>query len=138
MNVRPKNYTWPEFYDGLIDVTRYSFSWRAIARRVPATADGDPQVDERGAGDVVRGLGTDPVPHHDPAAARHRPRRCGPIWKGRPTVLPAFYLDRIRQELGPMFEHLPGRRAVRTIPTPISPRPADEPAPVPLRSRRAG
>src|SRR5882672_9262234 len=37
MNVRPKNYSWTEFYDGLIDVTRYSFSWRAIARRIPAT-----------------------------------------------------------------------------------------------------
>src|SRR5919205_2668493 len=37
MNVKPKNYSWPEFYDRLVDVTRYSFSWRAIARRIPAT-----------------------------------------------------------------------------------------------------
>src|SRR5438093_5022723 len=37
MNVRPANYSWPEFYDLLVDLSRYSFSWRAIARRVPAT-----------------------------------------------------------------------------------------------------
>ena len=36
MNVRPKNYTWPEFYDRVIDLTRYSFSWRAIAPAVRA------------------------------------------------------------------------------------------------------
>ena len=38
MNVRPKHYSWTEFYDGLIAVPSYSFSWRAIARRIPATA----------------------------------------------------------------------------------------------------
>ncbi|HET7239960.1 MAG TPA: radical SAM protein, partial [Gemmatimonadales bacterium] len=43
MNVRPKNYDWKEFYDGLIDVTSYSFSWRAIARRIPATATAIPK-----------------------------------------------------------------------------------------------
>ena len=36
MNVRPKNYSWPEFYDRLVDLTRYSFSWRAIAPAAPA------------------------------------------------------------------------------------------------------
>ncbi|MEP6688226.1 MAG: radical SAM protein, partial [Gemmatimonadales bacterium] len=43
MNVRPKNYNWAEFYDGLIDVTSYSFSWRAIARRIPATPTAIPK-----------------------------------------------------------------------------------------------
>ncbi len=37
MNVKPKNYTWPEFYDRVIDLTRYSFSWRAIFRRFRGT-----------------------------------------------------------------------------------------------------
>ena len=37
MNVRPKNYAWPEFYDQLVDLSRYSFSWRAIGRRLGAT-----------------------------------------------------------------------------------------------------
>ncbi|HEX2201693.1 MAG TPA: radical SAM protein [Longimicrobium sp.] len=33
MNVRPKNYSWPEFYDHVIDTFEYSFSARAMARR---------------------------------------------------------------------------------------------------------
>src|SRR5215210_1930777 len=37
MNVRPLNYSWVEFYDRLVDLTSYSFSWRAIRRRLGAT-----------------------------------------------------------------------------------------------------
>src|SRR5688572_15096071 len=33
MNVVPRNYAWPEFYDHLLGLTEYSFSTRAIARR---------------------------------------------------------------------------------------------------------
>ena len=38
MNVKPVNYSWAEFYDRLVDLTSYSFSWRAIGRRLGATA----------------------------------------------------------------------------------------------------
>ena len=37
MNVKPKNYSWPEFYDQVIDLTKYTFSWRAIVNRFHAT-----------------------------------------------------------------------------------------------------
>src|SRR6059036_2797891 len=37
MNVRPKNYAWPDFYDHVIDLTQYTFSWRAIVNRCRAT-----------------------------------------------------------------------------------------------------
>lgn len=36
MNVRPKHYTWPDFYDNIIDLHEYSFSSRAIYRRYKA------------------------------------------------------------------------------------------------------
>src|SRR5205085_9283348 len=36
MNVRPKNYSWPEMYDRIIDLTKYTFSWPRIARRFQA------------------------------------------------------------------------------------------------------
>src|SRR5262249_49237402 len=29
MNVRPRHYSWPAFYDHVIDLTSYAFSWRA-------------------------------------------------------------------------------------------------------------
>ncbi len=34
MNVKPKNYEWIEFYDHVIDLTSYSFSWNAILKRL--------------------------------------------------------------------------------------------------------
>src|SRR6187401_1475132 len=37
MNVKPVNYSWVEFYDRLVDLTSYSFSWRAIRRRLGGT-----------------------------------------------------------------------------------------------------
>ena len=36
MNVRPKNYQWPEFYDHLIDLMEHSFSRGAVFRRFRA------------------------------------------------------------------------------------------------------
>ena len=32
MNIKPKNYSWPEFYDRLIDLLKYSFSPRMVLR----------------------------------------------------------------------------------------------------------
>jgi hypothetical protein len=59
--------------------------------------------------------------------------------EGETEVLPAFYRDRIRTELGPMYEHLPPgalehdqNAYLQTV--------SEDPelAPIPLRSRRAG
>jgi hypothetical protein len=38
MNMRPLHYAWPAFYEHVIDLTKYSFSPRAIARRVAGTS----------------------------------------------------------------------------------------------------
>src|SRR5436190_2665131 len=34
---RPRNCSWSDFYDRVIDLTTYSFSWKVIARRFRAT-----------------------------------------------------------------------------------------------------
>ena len=36
MNVLPKNYSWPEFYQHVVDLSLYSFSWPRIFRRLQA------------------------------------------------------------------------------------------------------
>lgn len=33
MNLKPKNYSWPDFYDKIIDLTEYTFSTKSIFRR---------------------------------------------------------------------------------------------------------
>lgn len=106
MNVRPLHYSWPEFYDRLIGITSYSFSWRAIARRIPATAGAIPKwmnvlraVSSEGFGRIkyhtmVRGLlDSDPTMR--------------PFWEGETTALPEFYRRRIEDELGPLYAYLP-------------------------------
>jgi hypothetical protein len=138
MNVRPKNYSWTEFYDGLIDVTSYSFSWRAIARRIPATGTAIPKwmnflraVSSEGFGRIKyhttirRLLDTD-------ASVRD-------YFEGESDVIPEFYQERIRRDLGPMYEHIPPgalehdqNAYLQTV--------NEEPelVPVSLRTRRAG
>ena len=77
MNVKPLHYTWPEFYDGLVDVSRYSFSWRAIARQDSGDTHLDSEVDERDSRGLVRGLRTHRLSHPNAQAARHRQECAG-------------------------------------------------------------
>ena len=107
MNVRPVNYGWPEFYDHLVSLTSYSFSGRAIRRRFAATPGTIPAVDERGARDVIGGMGADQVPHDDPAAARHRRTASGGSWRARRASCPTSTGARIERDLGDLYRHLP-------------------------------
>jgi hypothetical protein len=138
MNVRPKNYSWTEFYDGLIDVTSYSFSWRAIARRIPATPTMIPKWMN-----VVRAMSSEGFGriryHTTIRKLLDTDRSVRAYLDGETTDLPRFYGDRIRRELGPMYQHLPAgslahdqNAYLQTV--------EEEPelAPVPLRRSRVG
>src|SRR5882724_3897216 len=106
MNVRPANYRWDEFYDRLIDLSRYSFSGRAIARRFAATGGAIPRwmnvvraISSEGWGriryhtTIRRLLDTDPSVRAFLEAATDR--------------LPDFYAARIARDLGDLHEYLP-------------------------------
>src|SRR5262249_45322085 len=54
MNVRPKHYDWRQFYDHVVELSEYSFSWRAMGRRFAAST----QVIPRGM-NVLRGLSSE-------------------------------------------------------------------------------
>jgi hypothetical protein len=106
MNVRPKHYAWPAFYDRVLDLTRYAFSWRAIGRRLAANRQSIPR-----AMNVVRALsseGSGRIRYYttvrrlldtDPSVRRY--------FEGESTALPAFYRDRVRRDLGPFWDDLP-------------------------------
>ena len=106
MNVKPKHYGWPEFYDGLIDVTRHSFSWKAIARRVPATATAIPKWMN-----IVRAMSSEGwgrIRYHTTIRKLlDTDRSVRAYMDGETTVLPQFYVDRIQRELGSMYQYLP-------------------------------
>jgi hypothetical protein len=106
MNVRPKNYEWPAFYDHVVDLTAYAFSRRAIWRRLAANREPIPRamnvvraISSEGAGRLryyrtVRGL-----LDTDPSVRR--------FFEGESTALPAFYGARVQRDLGPFWAHLP-------------------------------
>jgi hypothetical protein len=106
MNVRPKHYGWPEFYDRLVDLSRYSFSWRAIRRRLAANRGAIPRwmnvvraVSSEGFGRIRYHTQVRRLLDSDPTVRA--------FMDGRTTEIPAFYVNRIRGELGPLWNQLP-------------------------------
>jgi len=106
MNVRPKNYSWPEMYDRIIDLTKYTFSWSAIVKRLRNNRRGIPRwlnvvraISSEGSGrlryyaEVRRRLETD------------RPLRR--YFEQETSELPEFYRDQVRHDLGRFWEWLP-------------------------------
>ena len=106
MNVVPKNYSWPEFYTNLIDLGEHTFSWKAIVRRLYATKAFIPRwmnvvraISEEGFGRVaynkmiLNQLNTD--------------KNFRDYFEQRTIVLPQFYLNMIKEELGVLWEWLP-------------------------------
>ena len=111
MNVRPKNYAWPEFYDRVIDLTPVLASrGRAIARRFRPTATLIPQwmnvvraVSSEGWGRIqyhttIRGLlDTD--------------QSVRAFFEGETEVLPEFYVATGASGAGAALRAPAGRRA---------------------------
>jgi len=106
MNVKPANYGWPEFYDHVIDLTKHSFSWRAIGARFRAIEAAIPRwmnvvraVSSEGFGrlryyrEIRRRLAAD------------RPFR--DFFEGQSERVPTFFLDRMRRDLGALWSWLP-------------------------------
>jgi len=106
MNVIPLHYSWTNFYDHLIGLTAYSYSWRAIARRyrantgiIPSMANVVRAISNEGFGrihyytEIRRRLDTD----------AHFRRYC----EGATTDLPQFYLDKMQHDLGAFSRYLP-------------------------------
>jgi hypothetical protein len=106
MNVRPKHYAWADFYDHVIDLTRYSFSLRAIFQRLRATPGLVPRWMN-----VVRAVSSEGwgrLKYH--RAIRQRldtDRQFRPYFEQETTELPRFYVEMVRKDLGPLWDWLP-------------------------------
>jgi hypothetical protein len=106
MNIKPKNYSWRDFYDRVIGLTRYSFSGRAIVRRfragrmmIPRGMNVVRAVSSEGSGrlrwyaEVRRRLDED--------------RDVRRYFDQETTELPSFYVNQVRNDLGPLWDWLP-------------------------------
>lgn len=106
MNVKPKNYTWPDFYDHVVDLTRYTFSPRAVAKRLVANSGSIPRwmnflraVSSEGSGRIKY--------HSHIRRLLESDRDVRSYFERDTTALPKFYRDLVRKDLGPLWEWLP-------------------------------
>ena len=106
MNLKPKNYSWPQFYDHLIDVTKYSYSPRLIARRFFANGETIPRWLN-----VVRGLSSERfarVAYFSEIRRRlEKDRPLRRFFEQETKEIPQYFMDRIRKDLGHFWEWLP-------------------------------
>jgi hypothetical protein len=106
MNVKPINYSWTEFYSHIIDLGEHTFSWSAILKRLVATKAFIPRwmnvvraISEEGFGRVaynkkiLKLLNTD--------------KKFRDYFEQETTELPQFYLNLMKEELGPLWDWLP-------------------------------
>ncbi len=106
MSVKPKNYSWPEFYDHVIDLTKYTFSWRAIINRHRATGARIPRWMNFVRAVSSEGFGR--IRYHMEIQRRlDSDRQLRRFFHQETAEIPHFYIDRIRRELGPMWKWLP-------------------------------
>lgn len=102
MNVQPLNYGWTEFYDNIIDLYGYSFSWRSIGRRLAAQGPGI-----AGFMNLVRATSSEGwgrIKHHSDIRGRlDEDPSFLPYFEGRSQDLPAYYHDGVKRKLGPFW-----------------------------------
>jgi hypothetical protein len=106
MNIKPKNYSWPEFYDHVIDLTKYTFSWPAIGRRFKAVKNTIPKwinvvraVSSEGFGRVKYYTKIRQMLDSD--------KQFRAYFEQETDELPKFYTNRIKNELGVLWVWLP-------------------------------
>jgi hypothetical protein len=106
MNVKPKNYEWVEFYDRIIDLVGYSFSAPTMARRVRANLGSFAWW-----GNIVRGISSEGYGrlhyHSKIRGLLKTDATMRDFFEGATDVIPEFYRGRVREELGPLWSHLP-------------------------------
>ena len=106
MNVKPKNYSWPEFYDHVIDTTAYTFSWRSIANRLRASGSQIPRWLNFTRAISSEGFGRLKY-YREVRRLLEEDREFRAYFERETDVLPKFYLNIIKKDLGPFWEWLP-------------------------------
>ncbi|WP_276500334.1 B12-binding domain-containing radical SAM protein [Terrimonas pollutisoli] len=106
MNLKPKNYEWVDFYDKIIDLTRYTFSKKAIYRRFMATPNLTSKwmnfmraISSEGYGRIRFYSRVRENLIHDRAFRKY--------FEGETKELPVFYKNIIKQDLGIWGQWLP-------------------------------
>jgi hypothetical protein len=106
MNVKPRNYSWPDFYEHVIDLVKYTYSWSAILKRVKSNKTMIPRWMN-----VVRAVSSEGfgrIKYHGEVRRRldaDRPFRR--YFEQETTKLPEFYMNLARRDMGSLWDWLP-------------------------------
>jgi radical SAM superfamily enzyme YgiQ (UPF0313 family) len=102
INIKPRNYTWPEFYGYLIDLLNYSFSGMALYRRFMKMKSRIPRwlilaqsVSSGGYGKISN--------HSRILEKLQHNRQFRQFFEKETTEIPEFFKTKIKQDLGPIF-----------------------------------
>ncbi|CAN5799264.1 MAG: radical SAM protein [Gemmatimonadetes bacterium] len=105
MNVRPRHYSWSEFYDHVCDTFSYAFSPRALTRRLAANRFTPIALEQ-----LFRGVSSE----RNNRLAYHRKIRgwldqpdFRAFFDGESPAIPEVLVDQIRRHLGPLWQWLP-------------------------------
>jgi len=107
LNVRPKNYSFTSLYDHMIDLAGYAFSAKRVWRRFRANRHPLPRwMNLLRATLSGKGLGGNYAEIknlylNDPEFRR--------FYNGETSRPPSFYQRKVREMLGPFYDHLPAR-----------------------------
>lgn len=104
-NVRPSNYSWTEFYIYMIDLNDHAFSWKSIVNRCRVNKEPIPRWTN-----VVRGIEArvgKMKMHREMIRQFDTNPKFRAYFEQETTELPEFYVSRIRNDLGPLWEWLP-------------------------------
>ncbi|RPI75533.1 MAG: radical SAM protein [Ignavibacteriales bacterium] len=106
MNIKPMNYSWIEFYNNVIDLGQYTFSWKAIYKRLIANKTMIPKwmnvvraISAEGFGRVKYNIQIRNLLISD--------KQFRSYFEGETTELPQFYIDQVKKNLGPLWDWLP-------------------------------
>ncbi|RMF60331.1 MAG: radical SAM protein [Calditrichaeota bacterium] len=106
MNVKPKNYTWSEFFGYMVDLNRYTFSWRAVRNRYKAIRPSLWRWLNVLRGRSAQGIGR--ARYYGMLRNRlETDKELRAFFEQETTKLPQFYVEWIKRDLGPMWEWLP-------------------------------
>jgi hypothetical protein len=106
MNVKPKHYAWPDFYDHVLDLSKYSYSWRSIINRYKAVKAMIPRW--MNVLRAVSSSGFGRIKYYEEVRRRlDGDREFRRFYEQETSEPPQFYVDRVRKELGLLWEWLP-------------------------------
>jgi hypothetical protein len=105
MNVRPNNYSWTEFYEHMLDLSNHAFSWKLIVKRYKANREPIPRWMN-----TLRSTSTRSVKRKRLEEVLQRlesDTKFRAFLEQKTTEPPQFFINRIREDLGPLWDWLP-------------------------------